>query len=50
MGKSALERDYLDQQTVPWEEGCNFFVVAFKYFCRYGLKQEFRHCFADLPS
>ena len=27
-----------------------FFVVAFKHFCRYGLKQEFRHFFADLPS
>ena len=27
-----------------------FFVVAFKHFCCDGLKQEFRHCFADLPS
>ena len=24
MGKSVLERDYLDQQTFPCEERCNF--------------------------
>ena len=23
---------------------------GFKHFCRHGLEQEFRHCFAGLPS
>ena len=30
--------------------GMQFFVAAFKHFCRYGLKQGVRHCFANLPS